>query len=123
MLNQLMAVKRRREQGARLRIAKVLGQLQECEEKKARLLEEQAALRKAWRDHNATSRQVVEHEMRDVHKDFNAFVESDAKAVGQLAQIKASLAELEEQQVSLCKELAEARVGQEKLAYLLEQTP
>ena len=121
MLNQLMAVKRRREQGARQRIAKVLGKLQKCEEEKVRLLEEQAELRTAWRDHNLLSRQVAEHEMGDTQKEFNDFFERDAKTVQQLLKLKSSLDELEEQQAKLRKLLSEARIDQEKLAYLLEQ--
>jgi hypothetical protein len=122
MLKQLMAIKRRREQSARQRVAEASAKLQEQEMKKSTIWQEQKMLREAWRESNMQSHLVGEHQMRRTQESLNSWFHQDIRLHEQHQQVVRTIAELEEWQTQQKVLLAKARIEQEKLDWLLEQT-
>jgi photosystem II stability/assembly factor-like uncharacterized protein len=121
MLSQLMAIKRRREQSARQRVAEASVKLQEQELRKSALRQEQKTLRVAWRESNMQSHLVGEHQMRVTQESLNHWFHKDIKLGEQQLQVVRTITELEDWQAQQKALLARARIEQEKLAWLLEQ--
>jgi len=121
MLNQLMAIKRRREQGARRRLAEAQKKLKELADKLAELKVRQAALRDAWRTSNQQAREVEQHQMQRVQKEINQFFQNDVQHQQQAEELEELQHEVDALIGRQREALQRARIEQEKLIYLLEQ--
>lgn len=121
MLSQLIAIKRRREQSARKRVAEACAKLQVQELRKSDIRQQQQQVRAAWRESNMQSHLVGEHQMRVTHESLNHWFHQDIKLNEQQQQVVRTITELEDWQALQKALLARARIEQEKLAWLLEQ--
>ncbi|QDQ25065.1 hypothetical protein FNU76_01140 [Chitinimonas arctica] len=122
MLNQLLYVKRRREQGMRSALTMIARQEAALEEEEARLVQERLQLWEEWNSGSAAQGVVTQTQFQTIKGELAMCYQRD-RVIGD--RIEALHAEAGRLKVAKAEQLSLLRknlLEQEKLLYLLEQS-
>jgi hypothetical protein len=122
MLNQLLALKRRRETRIRHRIAECAQQIQQIQQQQQQGIQQRIDLREAWRQANQQRSQVSEGKLYEVQQPLSDFYERDQAITQQQKVLQQELDQVTAQRLEQQNKLQRNRIEQEKLTYVLEES-
>lgn len=122
MLNQLLALKRRRETRIRQRIAQCAQQIQQIQQQQQQGIQQRIELQAAWHQANQQQQQVPEGKLYRIQQPLADFYERDQAITQQQKALQQALEQVAAQQLAEKQRLQHNRVEQEKLTYVLEES-
>ncbi len=122
MLNQLLALKRRRETRIRQRITQCAQQIQQIQQQQQQCIQQRIELQAAWREANQQRPQVPEGKLYRVQQPLSDFYERDQAITQQQKALQQALEQVVAQRLAEKQRLQRNRVEQEKLTYVLEES-
>lgn len=121
MLQKLLALKKRREQGIRKHIAEAKSQLHQQQGKDAALLEEQGVVLLSWAEKRAEKRYMTHQELTLYLSEIQRLQKQHADIGFQLVELKKKIESSKEIISSLQQNLREVINSQEKLNYIISE--
>lgn len=122
MLNQLLALKQRREVRIRQRIAQCDQQIQQLQQQQQQCIQQRNDLWERWRLANQQQQQVPEGKLYHVQEHLSDFYQRDQAITQQQKALQQELEQVEAQRLEQKQGLQRNRVEQEKLTYVLEES-
>jgi hypothetical protein len=122
MLNQLLALKQRREMRIRQRIAQCDQEIRQLQQQQQQSIQQQVELWEAWRQANAQQQQVPEGKLYRVQQHLSDFYQRDQGIKQQQKALQQALEQVTAERLQHKQGLQRNRVEQEKLTYVLEES-